>query len=72
MILKTFLFNQTCLYVQRLYSVPIFIAKTNCCPQWGQKNSPGMRIETLVVNGYIDLCLVNRDTFRFTTPIRLK
>jgi len=37
MILKTFLFNQTCLYVQRLYSVPIFIAKTNCCPQWGQK-----------------------------------
>lgn len=38
----------------------------------GRKNSPGMRIETLVVNGYIDLCLVNRDTFRFTTPIRLK
>jgi len=37
-----------------------------------RRNTPGMRIETLVVNGYIDLCLVNRDTFRFTTPIRLK
>jgi len=55
-------------YILYQFSLQKLIAAHN----GGRKNSPGMRIETLVVNGYIDLCLVNRDTFRFTTPIRLK